>query len=56
VQCTIVATTDVTAVYDGLPEEEVLICDGPEALDSLLVFLLGVPGVKFLDKPLGRTS
>lgn len=56
VQHTIIATTYVPAVYDGLPKEEILICDGSEALDSLIVFLFGVPSVELLDESLCRAS
>lgn len=48
---TLIATADPPAVDDGLPDEQLVVVDGAEALDALLAGRLGVgPCVELLEQ------
>lgn len=50
---TVITPADTPSVDHGLPSQQVILADGAEALDALLVARLGAPGVEFLDEAAG---
>ena len=47
---TVVAAADSPPVYNGLPDEQIVIVERPEAFDALLFCRFGPPGIELLHK------
>lgn len=50
---TFVAVAHAPAVHHGLPGEQVIVADGPQPLDALLLLALLLPRLNLLEESLG---